>query len=250
MEIFYGFLITYIGMLFVSFGFLLSERIPKKQTLLGHSQCESCQKPLNLIDVLPLIGYIKNRGKCSSCGYKIPVKYPLVELFGGLSFLMIYLIYDFSYEFFSVSIFLIVMLIETMSDVKRKIVIDRIWMIGLVPLIIISILNQSFLIHLTSALIMFVLLYVIALTGKLMLKKDALGGGDIKLYLFVGFFLTWQQSLLSLFFASLFGFIYGKIFIRNDHQYIPLVPFIMIGAFIAYLWGDGLINWYINLLRM
>jgi prepilin signal peptidase PulO-like enzyme (type II secretory pathway) len=250
MEIFYGFLVTYIGMLLVSFGFVLSERIPTRQTLLGHSYCESCKKPLNLVDVLPLIGYIKNRGKCLSCGYKIPIKYPLFELFGGLSFLMIYLIYGFSYEFFSVSIFLIVMLIETMSDVKRKIVIDRIWMIGLVPLIIISILNQSFLIHLTSALIMFVLLYLIALTGKLILKKDALGGGDIKLYLFVGFFLTWQQALLSLFFASLIGFIYGKIFIRNDHQYIPLVPFIMIGAFIAYFWGDGLINWYINLLRM
>jgi len=250
MEILYGFLVAYMGMLFTSFSFLMAERIPKKETILGHSYCESCKKELRLIDVLPVFGYLINKGKCSKCTYKIPIKYPLVELLGGLIFLMVYLLYGFSYEFLVVSIFIWVMQIETMSDVAHRIVIDRIWIIGLIPLIIISIIEQRFIVHMQSALIMFVLLYSIALLAKLIMKKDALGGGDIKLYLFVGFFLTWQQSLLSLFIASLFGFIYGKICIRQENQYIPLVPFIFIGALMAYLWGDGLITWYINLLRM
>ena len=93
-------------------------------------------------------------------------------------------------------------------------------------------------------------MYLIALLGRTIFKKDALGGGDIKLYIFIGLLLTYQLGLLSIFLASLFGLIYGIIFLKQRDKYIPLVPFISLAVFLSYLYGQALIDWYLNLLGM
>jgi len=84
--------------------------------------------------------------------------------------------------------------------------------------------------------------------GKLIFKKEALGGGDIKLYLFIGFAITVWKGLVSIFLASLFALIYALLRKKSMNTYIPLVPFIFIGVLIMYFFGDYIIDWYLGLL--
>ena len=249
MDILISLYIFILGMLFSSFYGVLAMRIPGKESILGRSYCPKCHHQLKLIDVIPLVGYLINKGRCRDCKEEIPIIYPLLEILGGILFLGAYLLYGFSLTFAVSIIFISVLIIESISDIERMIVIDRIWMIGLSLLLLIRIIEGKLLIYLISSILLFSVLYLISYFGSRFYKREALGGGDIKLYLFIGFVLTWEQGLLSLFLASFFGLIFGFLRTRKDHT-IPLVPFIFMGVILSFIFGNQLIDWYLNLLRM
>ncbi|TNF07789.1 MAG: prepilin peptidase [Bacillota bacterium] len=249
MDVLISIYIFIIGMLLSSFFGVIAMRIPNKESLMGRSYCPKCHHQLRFIDVLPLVGYFINKGRCRDCKETIPIIYLVIEVIGGLLFLGAYLLYGFTLSFVIAVILISVLMIESISDFEQMIVIDRIWMIGIIPLIVIHIIQKNILTHLLSSLILFAILYSISYIGSKVYKKEALGGGDVKLYIFIGFVLTWQQGLLSLFLASFFGLIFGLIF-KKQNKLMPLVPFIALGVMISFVFGHQMIDWYINLLRM
>ena len=240
--------IFYIGSLFTSFFYLLALRLPQKKTIHGKSECDYCQKPLRLIDVFPLFGYLINKGKCHFCHHPIPIRYLIMELLGGCFFLLSYLIYGLSFNFAIMLISYAVLFISSVIDAHHRIVIDKIWMIGLAMLIIIRLIQNTVLTYLISSIILFAILFIIAFLGSKAFKKDALGGGDIKLYLFIGFILPLDQGLLSILISSLIGFIYGITVLRKKQTELPFVPFITMGVMISFLYGEQIISWYLSLM--
>ena len=250
MIIFYSILMFILGALFTSFFELIADRIPKKESILGRSHCDQCHETLKWIDIIPVFGYIIRRGKCSSCEKKIPLCYPLLEFLGGLIFLLTYLYQGFSLESFIILIMYAVFYIESRSDQKHMIVIDRIWMMGTIPLIVIRIIQGSWLTYLISSTVLFAVLFLIAYISSKLYHREALGGGDVKLYFFIGWLLTLTQGFLSLFIASILGLIYGMIKVKKKSEVFALVPFIALGVIISYFYGEWLIESYLNLLGM
>ncbi len=81
--------------------------------------------------------------------------------------------------------------------------------------------------------------------GELVFKKEAMGGGDVKLLAMIGAFLGWKLALLTIFFGSLVGAAIGvvmKLFTGDD--YIPFGPFLSIGALAALFFGERFLHWY------
>jgi len=239
-----------LGALLTSFFELLADRIPKKESIMGRSHCDQCHETLKWVDILPIIGYFIQKGKCASCGRKISFCYPLLELLGGFIFLFTYLYQGFSLDSFIILIMYTVFYIESRSDQKHMIVIDRIWMIATIPLIIMRIIQGTWLTYLISSTILFTTLFLIAYISSKLYHREALGGGDVKLYFFIGWLLTLTQGFLSLFIASILGLIYGMIKVKKKSEVFALVPFIALGVIISYFYGDWLIESYLNLLGM
>ena len=246
MDWFFLLMSLILGMFLASFYNVVAIRLPQKKTLAGRSECPSCFKTLKTIDIIPLIGFIVNRGKCRFCQTKIPIRYVVVEILGGLSFALALFMIGLSWEYLAFFLVFSVLFLEALIDYEKKIVIDRIWMIGLVPLLILRIFQGVFLQHLLSSSILFGTMFSISwIAGKIM-KRDALGGGDVKLYIFIGFALTWLPGLLSIFFASLFGFMYGIIRRDKSEREIAFVPFIALGVIVSFLFGEIIIETYLN----
>ena len=91
-------------------------------------------------------------------------------------------------------------------------------------------------------------LLIIAIAGTYLFKKEAMGGGDIKLAAMIGAFLGWQLTLLSLFFGFFLGAIIGIIVLvlsKGKSEIVPFGPFIALGTIIAIFWGANIINWYL-----
>lgn len=139
-------------------------------------------------------------------------------------------------------------MIESISDLYYKIVIDRVWMMGAVMMIIIRIYEANILPYLMSSALLFLLLFSISYVASKIYKKEALGGGDVKLFIFIGLILTIELGILTLFLASLFGFLYGIIKLRDNSLELPLVPFIFFASLISFLYGDAIIKAYLSLL--
>jgi prepilin signal peptidase PulO-like enzyme (type II secretory pathway) len=220
----------------------------KKESLGGVSHCDYCNAKLRFIDVLPIFGYIINLGKCHKCNSKIPIKHLVIEIIGGLLYLISFLLIgEINLDLAIALIMITVLMSESLSDIYERIVFDRIWIIGLAMIFTIRIILNEFLPYLLSSAILFAIMFAFAWLGKILFKKEAFGGGDIKIYIFIGFVLTYDLGLLSLFLAAVLGLIYAlinKIKLKNE---LPFIPMISIAVYICYFFGQNILDWYLNL---
>ena len=239
-----------MGLFLGSFYNVVGIRVPKKETLLGRSHCNKCNKQLNFFELFPIIGYLALLGRCSNCNTKISIFYPIMELLTAILFVVSYLVLKENIvELMVMILFVSMMVIITVSDVYYKIVPDVVLIIfGSLLLIarIISPINFWY-DGLLGGLLGFGFMYLIALYGKKRFKKDALGGGDIKLYAIIGLVLGYQLVFLSLFFAAVIGIIYSLV-IKHKDGYLPFVPFIFAGSIITYFYGSIIVDWYLGIL--
>jgi leader peptidase (prepilin peptidase)/N-methyltransferase len=249
MDYFFYVYIFALGLILGSFYNVVGIRVPNKESLLGRSSCPHCSRQLTALDLIPFFGYIFLGGKCKSCKRPISIKYPLMELLTGLLFLVSFVIYrDNMIEYIVIVIFVSLMVIVSVSDLYYKIVPDIILLIFFPALVILRIYSpiEHWYDGLIGGMLGFSFMYVIGIYGKKMFKKEALGGGDIKLYFLVGLFLGYQNVFLSLFFAAFAGLVHA-IVTGNRERMVPFVPFIFFGSMVAYFVGDILVDWYVGL---
>ncbi|MCK7492328.1 MAG: prepilin peptidase [Comamonadaceae bacterium] len=135
MTILYAFIAFMFGTLFASFSQLVAYRLARGESIGGKSRCPSCGRDLGLIDILPLFGYAVNRGRCRFCKAPIPILHPLVETIGGLLFAASYLVFGWSIELLVSFLSIVVLLSLSLSDAETRMVYDRVWIAGLVPLV-------------------------------------------------------------------------------------------------------------------
>ena len=246
MEILIYSYIFIMGLIFGSFFNVVGIRVPNKETLLGRSHCPNCNKQLGVVELIPIIGYIVLKGKCQECKHPISIKYPIMEFITGLLFLVSFVILkENMVEYVLIVLFISLLVIITVSDMYYQIIPDSILLVFFPVILILRIMSPIELWYdgLLGGLLGFGFMYLIALYGKKRFKKDALGGGDIKLYLIIGVVLGYQTVFLSLLFASLIALIYSFIFSEKG-KYLPFVPFIAIGSLLAYFLGNTILEWY------
>ena len=87
------------------------------------------------------------------------------------------------------------------------------------------------------------MMWIIAAAGEKIFKKEAMGGGDVKLLAMVGAFLGWKYALLTFFLAPFFALIFGIINLisKKDHT-LPYGPFLSLSAILSLFWFDRIIN--------
>ena len=239
-----------MGLIFGSFYNVVGIRIPNKETLLGRSHCPSCNKQLGIVELIPVIGYLLLRGKCKECHNPISIKYPIIELLTGILFLVSFIILrENMLEYILIVVFISLLVIVTVSDLYYQIIPDIILVVFFPIILVLRLLNPIDLWFdgILGGILGFIFMFLIALYGKKRFKKDALGGGDVKLYLIIGLVLGYQIVFLSLLFASIIALIYSVIFRKKD-LYLPFVPFIAVGSLLAYFLGNGILEWYIAIL--
>lgn len=94
------------------------------------------------------------------------------------------------------------------------------------------------------------IILIIGLAGTAIFKKEAMGGGDVKLAAMIGAFLGWRYIIISLFLGFFLGALAGIILvlskIKSKEDMVPFGPFIVLGSLITLLWGKKIITWYIG----
>ncbi len=90
-------------------------------------------------------------------------------------------------------------------------------------------------------------IYVMGILGECMFKKEAMGGGDVKLMAMIGAFLGWKAAMMTFFIAPFFGAIFGIAEkIRTKDTAIAYGPFLVLGAIITLFWGDHIFLWVLH----
>lgn len=249
MEWFYTIYVFVVGLVLGSFYNVVGLRIPKKESIVRPpSHCTSCQKRLTGIELIPVLSYVMQRGKCRSCGAKFSPVYLFSELITGLLFAFAYWQLGFSWELVVALLFISLLVIINVSDIAYMLIPDKVLLFFL-PLVIVGRLLsplEPWWDSILGAFLGFGILFLIAV-----ISKGGMGGGDIKLFFIIGLVLGTFNTLLTLFLASIIGMVVGIIVLKVRGQGrktpVPFGPSIAIASIIVYFYGQQLSDWYVSL---
>lgn len=79
------------------------------------------------------------------------------------------------------------------------------------------------------------------------LKKESMGGGDVKLLFLVGLYLGLYKTMLCLILSCVLGLIFIGIKNNKETQEIPFCPAISLATYFCLLFGSSVISWYFGL---
>ncbi len=245
-----------VGLLGLSIGSFLNVviyRLPNKTFFKsGRSVCRSCDQQLKWYHNIPLLSYLFLRGRCAFCHERIAIRYPLVELLNTAGYLYFFSYLGLHWSFAVWAAMVSALLVIFFIDLDHQIIPDSITLPGMVLGLAASFLPGG--IGIIHALIGLVVgggsLYVIAVVGELLFKKEAMGGGDIKMAGMLGAFLGWQKVLLVFITSAAIGLVVSIVVMAfsskvRETRMIPFGPFLALAALVAIIYGDRIIDYYL-----
>jgi leader peptidase (prepilin peptidase)/N-methyltransferase len=219
------------------------------------SRCPHCGHGITAMENIPLISYLLIlRGKCSSCGQRISIRYPLVELLTGL--LSAYTVWHFGPTVQAAGALLLIWALIALAviDLDTQLLPDSITL----PLLWLGLalnLGGSFTdlpSAVTGAMAGYLALWSVYWLFKLATGKEGMGYGDFKLLAALGAWLGWQMLPAIILLSSVVGAIIGIALIvaarHGRNVPIPFGPYLAAAGAIALFWGDALTQRYLGLL--
>ncbi len=246
--------IGYIGVIGLVIGSFLNVciyRLPRGESLVWPgSHCPSCGKRLKALELIPIFSYLALKGRCSECGFRISPRYPVVEAVTGLAFFWSAATAESPLNLANSILFFSGLIVVFFVDIDHWIIPDQVVIpLGLAGLLIAGIQGWGVLKdHALAAGIGFFGFWAIAIMGTFLLKKEAMGGGDVKLAAMMGAFLGTELLLAGLFIGFLIGGLVSFALIavkgKKIKDQIPFGPMLAAGGMIAMVKGEAIINWY------
>lgn len=247
--------VVILGLMVGSFLNVCIYRIPEGISIIyPPSRCSTCGHRLGPIDLVPVLSYVSLRGRCRYCGGSVSIQYPVVEFVTGLLFMLVAVKLGISWAALAGMVFTGVLIVATVIDLQHQIIPNRIVLFGIIvgiPLMALQsweVLKSGLIAGLGAGLF----LLLVAIVGEWVFKKEAMGGGDIKLVAMMGLFLGIRLIVIGLFMAFLAGGLIGGILMiigkKGGRDLIPFGPYLALGGYLALLWGNQIAAWYLGLL--
>ncbi|MEK6609356.1 MAG: prepilin peptidase, partial [Gemmatimonadota bacterium] len=196
------------GSLLGSFLNVCVYRLPRDESVIHpRSRCPSCQTPIAWYDNVPVLSWLLLLGKCRHCKARISARYPIVELIvagvwaGSIAWL------GPTAAALGAALFTTLLIGILLTDAEHMIIPDEFSLGGLGAGIGLSLAPDGLspVQSVVGAALGFGLMWGAGAVGKWWAKRDAMGGGDLKMMAMVGSFLGWRGVLLTLFLGSLVG---------------------------------------------
>ena len=230
-------------------------RLPASKSIVHpRSMCSNCGTLIAAYDNIPVLSYLWLKGRCRHCQIKISLRYPMVELLGGLFALGTFLKFGLTLEALIYYLFFAALLIVTFIDIDHRIIPNVITLPG-IPICFAASFALPTITYWEALLGILIgggSLFLVAWIYSLITKKEGMGGGDIKLLAMMGAIVGWQGVLFTIFLASLVGTLAGLAAMLQSRKgmklAVPFGPFLSIGSITYIFFGTPLISWYFNLL--
>lgn len=243
-------LMAYAGLIGACLGSFLNVcvyRWPEDKSVISPpSSCPACGTRIRWYDNVPVLGWLWLRGRCRACGHGISIQYPLVELLTAAIWVIAVARFGLDWQALVTALFFTILLGIALSDARTYIIPDQFTIGGTVLGLALSFAPGGIepLWSLVGAVLGYGLLWGVAVLGEWAFKKEAMGGGDIKMMAMVGAFLGPWGVLLTLFLGALFGtLIFAPISMKTG-KLVPFGIFLALGAAITEPFGEAMIDWY------
>lgn len=235
-----------LGALIGSFLNVCIDRLPRRESILaGRSHCDSCGEPLSALELVPIVSYLAQRGRCRRCDARIPRRVLLVELGTAGAFGLIWLRFPGQPLAGIVAAYAALLIVMLVIDLEHGRILNQLSYpaIGLALLAAPFTPGRSPLDLLAGGVLALGVLLAIAL-----IYPAGMGMGDVKLAAFIGLTVGLPYVWLALFLAFVGGglisgvLVLARVLGRKDP--IAFGPFLAAGALATLLYGDSILRWW------
>jgi leader peptidase (prepilin peptidase)/N-methyltransferase len=252
-------LLALFGLVVGSFLNVVIVRVPSDESILRPpSKCPQCETPIQPRDNIPVVSWLLLRGRCRSCGEPIPAGYPLVEAGNAVLWVLAGLRFGDSVWVIPYALLFSVLLVLSVIDLELYILPNKITYPSIVAsAVIIPVLAVAVLDDPAGAIVGAVIggigfagfLLVILLAWELLMKKEGMGMGDVKLALLLGMWLGLINPLLCLFAliaSSIIGLLVGVVIlaVRKESRPFPFGPWLALGTIAVILCSGPILRAY------
>ena len=231
------------GLLTGSFLYLVSDRlINRKNFVTGRSECFDCKTKLAPWDLIPVISFILLGGKCRYCHKKLSLLYPISEILTSLTFIFAYYLVQIKtldliylpYCLIGFSLFLIIIFSDyNYYEIPFSLVVVGSLFSLIYRILILQNINLSnYLPEAASVLGIALFFYLI-----IFLSRGGMGGGDLKLSVFISLFLGFPKNVMAIYYSFVIGGVFALILLiagkKGFKAQIPFGPFMIIGVLVS-----------------
>ena len=256
------FVTAVLGLVMGSFAACMAGRIAVGESFLrGRSHCDACGHVLTARDLVPVLSWLALGGRCRWCGARIPARCPLTELLCAALFMGVVLRYDVTVQTAQYLILTVLLLAIALVD----------WDTGLIPdgllaaiavdwLVFLPFLNggafwKNVLRGLAGGAAAFFPLLLLVLLMDRVLKRESMGGGDLKLFLVTGLFFSWKSVLFLLILSCILGVVFGLVSGKTtgdpeNPRAFPFGPAIAAGVYLSLLTAETAVSAYLHLFQI
>ena len=256
-------------------------RLPRGESVVSPpSHCPNCNARIKWYQNIPILSWCCLRGRCANCHKPISIRYTVVELLGAALFLLAYL--QWGMPFFlglepalglqkltclwAVPVFWLVftgLILGSFIDLAHFYLPDRVTIGGMILGVPLSYLLPelqgetarlpALCWSLGGLAFGFVFLWLIGFVFSKIVKKEALGFGDVKLIGAIGAFFGPAAVLFAIIVSSFVGAVVGlALILRGKAKLggftaVPYGPFLALGAVTWMFWGPRIVAWYLTL---
>ena len=246
-------ILVLLGLAVGSFLNVCIHRLPLGQSLNSPpSRCPNCDYRLQWFDNIPVVSYAMLGGRCRKCRSRISIRYPIVELVTMGLFLLHGAVFGWTALLIPRLVFACAMVVLFAIDLEHHLLPNVITLPGIViGLIASAVLPPGVVDAVIGVLVGGGVLWLIGEAYFRFSGHEGMGGGDVKMLAMIGAFLGWKLVLVTLVFSSVAGSIIGLVVIairKGGLKYaLPYGTFLALGALVASLAGEAIVNWYVGL---
>ena len=248
-------LLGVLGLVVGSFLNVCIYRLPRGQSVnWPGSRCTTCDRSLAWYENIPVVSWVVLRGRCRTCGERISVMYPIVEVITAALFIAGYVIYGWTPLLAVRLAFTCAMIVLFVIDLQHYLLPNVITVPGIVIGFALSlVLPPGWKASLIGLIAGGGLLFAIAEAWYRFRGIEGLGMGDVKMLAMIGAFLGWKLMLVTLVLSSFAGSLIGVGAIALGRggmkSMLPFGTFLAVGALTAAVAGDVILSWYLGFYR-
>lgn len=250
MDSLYLIIFFILGTVLGGFYTVLGSRLAQEDYHFFPYRCNHCHHKLSILESIPILSYFFLKRKCKYCHMKIDGMEPLMELFTGILFAVAYYSFGFSYEFLIALGIISLLIIVTVSDLNYLIIPDEVLIFFVLYFVLVQFFSLGAIAiveHIFTGVFLFVLMYAIMWLGEKTLKKESLGGGDVKMMFLFGLVLDPLLGTVAIFLGSLFALPMSLFLLYKNHEkVIPFGPFLLLALAFLYftkITPEMLVHW-------
>lgn len=252
-------LLALFGLAIGSFLNVVIVRVPSGESLVRPpSKCPLCEHEIAARDNIPVLSWLLLKGRCRNCGEPIPAGYPLVEAGNAVLWVLAGVVFGASAEVVPYALLFSVLLALSVIDLELYILPNKITYPSiLASLVVIPLLAVMATDDPAAAILGAVIgaigfagfLLVLLLAWELILRKEGMGMGDVKLAILLGLWIGYINPLLCLFAliaSSVIGLIVGAgiLVVRRESRPFPFGPWLALGSILVIACSGPILRLY------
>lgn len=252
MKLFYMFLFFGVGVVLGSLFNKIGKHLPNEEKIFTKEKCPNCGYQYEWYERIPLLSYFACFGRCSMCNVRLSSLELFNEIATGLLFTFAYYVFGLGYDMLIAMGIISIFMIVIVSDFTYYIISDEV-LVGINCFLILIYLFKEgitgMLLHVASGIFLFLVMYIIMVIGNIVLKKESLGGGDIKMMFTFGLILGPVIGLFSIFVSSCIALPVSLfIMYTKGESIIPFGPFLLMSLLLLYFTSID-INSFLNIIN-